>query len=204
MWTLAMFGVVVGAISGALVAGRKGMDAIGVLFLAVVTAIGGGSLRDILLGSYPIFWIQDPAYLLVAVSGGFLTVVITPVWGRISRFMPLADALVLALFTAMGAEKALELGHAWPIVVTMGVITGVAGGIIRDVLAAEVSRLFLKGELYSVAAIASVFAMLGLIRLGVDHRASLWIGVALCVAIRMAALRWGWTVPVLRLPKEGE
>jgi len=209
IYLLTLMGVAVGAISGALAAGRKNMDGIGVLILAVVTALGGGSLRDILLGVHPLFWIEDQTYLLLAAGVGLLTMVTSPLWLRLSRSLLVADAVSLALFTAMGAEKALDLNMPGAVVVTMGVITGVAGGIFRDVLTAEVSCLFLKGELYTVAAILSVLIVLLLVYLGLAKGPSLWIGTLFCVVIRLCAVRWGWTVPVFclqspRMHKFGE
>src|SRR5690606_24955623 len=132
LYMLDLFGTGVFAITGALAAGRKNLDLFGVFVLATVTAIGGGTLRDMALGASPVFWITDSGYLLVAGGGAILTVL----WARFTawspRALPVADAVGLATFTVIGAGKALELGAAPEIAVLMGVMTGVAGGMIRD------------------------------------------------------------------------
>lgn len=198
VYAMALAAVAVGAITGALVAGRKNMDGIGVLVLAVATGIGGGTLRDMLLGTQT-FWIHDQTYLLVAAGAGLATMWTAKIWLRLSKSLVIADAIALALFTGMGAEKAMDLQLSWALVVTMGVITGVAGGVMRDVLAAEVPCVFVKGEFYTTAAILAVLVMLLLHYAGLGKNASIIIGDVFCVALRLAALRWKWTLPVFRL-----
>lgn len=121
------------------------------------------------------------------------------IWLRLSKSLVVADAFALALFTGMGAEKAIDLQLSWALVVTMGVITGVAGGVIRDVLAAEVPCVFVKGEFYTTAAILAVLVMLLLHQTGIGKTFSIVAGDLFCVVIRLAAVRWKWTLPVFRL-----
>ena len=146
-------GVIVFAISGALVASRKQMDIVGFVLLGTVTGIGGGTLRDVLLGSNPVFWINAPAYLVacVAVSGiVFFTAHIPQ-----SRYQVLLwfDALGLGIFAVVGAEKALLMGTGPTVAIAMGVITATFGGILRDLLGAE-SPVVLSREIYVTAALA--------------------------------------------------
>jgi len=199
IYVLTVVAVAVGAISGALTAGRKQMDGIGVLVLASVTAVGGGTIRDVLLGVHPLFWVEDQTYLCSAAIAGLGTMWTAKIWLRYANALMIADAFGLALFTAMGAEKALNLGLGPVLVVVMGVITGVAGGIIRDVLAAEVSAVFIKGQLYASAAIAGVVVFLLLLHLGAPRSAAVCAEIAVCLGLRLAAVRWNWTVPVFHL-----
>lgn len=127
-------GVAVFALSGVLAAGRKSLDLLGVAVIAVVTAIGGGTLRDVLLDRHPIFWIADPAYLWVILAATVVTLGYVRLWIASRRALLMADALGLAFFTIGGVEIAQQTGHSDLIAVLMGTITGVAGGVLRDVL----------------------------------------------------------------------
>ena len=148
-----LFGTAVFAFSGVLVAGRLRMDAIGVIVLAAVTAIGGGTIRDLLIGASPIFWIQDPTYLWVILATAAAGMWLARVPRRLPWYaLPVADAFGLALFVVIGAKKALLFGTSGMVAVVMGVITGVAGGLIRDVLAREVPMVLQK-EIYATACI---------------------------------------------------
>ena len=129
-----LFGTAVFAFSGVLVAGRLRMDAIGVIVLAAVTAIGGGTIRDLLIGASPIFWIKDPTYLWVILGTSAFGMWLARVPSRLPWYaLPVADAFGLALFVVIGTKKALLFGTSDMVAVVMGVITGVAGGLIRDV-----------------------------------------------------------------------
>ena len=141
-----LFGTAVFAFSGVLVAGRLRMDAIGVIVLAAVTAIGGGTIRDLLIGASPIFWIQDPTYLWVILATAAAGMWLARVPRRLPWYaLPVADAFGLALFVVIGAKKALLFGTSGMVAVVMGVITGVAGGLIRDVLQLPASQTVVCG-----------------------------------------------------------
>jgi uncharacterized membrane protein YeiH len=142
------------AASGALAAGRKSFDWIGVGVIAVVTAIGGGTLRDLLLDRHPIFWIADTTYLWVVLAAAVATLLYVRRRRPPNGSLLVADALGLALFTISGAQVAEAQGLPALIVVTMGAITGAAGGVLRDVLCNEVPLLFGRATLYATAAIA--------------------------------------------------
>ncbi|QOV92314.1 trimeric intracellular cation channel family protein [Humisphaera borealis] len=197
---IGLLGVAVSAVSGALSAGRKQFDLIGVAVLALVTAIGGGTLRDILVDRRPIFWIADPTYIWVILAAAFATVLYArfrdPPW----QMLLVADALMLSFFTISGVWAAEERDHHALIVVTMGTITGSAGGVIRDVLSGEVPLLFKPAEpLYATASIAGGTMYVGLVKLGVAASLAGGIGMGVVLAIRIASIRWGWKLPVFRL-----
>ena len=143
------------AVSGALAAGRARLDLFGVAVIAAITAIGGGTLRDLLLNRHPIFWIRDPVYLAVIVVAALMTVAYLHVYSLPSHALMVADALGLALFAIAGAQIAEAAGLSPIIVVLMGTMTGVAGGVLRDLLTAQVP-LILREEIYATAAIVGI------------------------------------------------
>ncbi|MFN8513976.1 MAG: trimeric intracellular cation channel family protein, partial [Chloroflexia bacterium] len=145
---LDLCGVAVFAISGVASARRAGMDIFGILVIAVITAIGGGTLRDLLLGRQPVFWVQDAAYLIVITGAVAATLVYVRWWTTPTQLLDLADTGGLALFTVGGTQTALSLGTAWHAAIVMGMLSGCAGGILRDVLCGEVPYL-LRREVYA-------------------------------------------------------
>ncbi|HET7620649.1 MAG TPA: trimeric intracellular cation channel family protein [Gemmatimonadaceae bacterium] len=199
---LDLVGVGVFAISGALAAGRNRLDLFGVVVIALVTAIGGGTIRDVLLDRHPIFWISNPAYLIVILAAAVLTIV----WVRI-RQPPLvallvADALGLALFAISGAQIAENKALPALVVVMMGTITGVAGGMIRDVLTAQIPLVLRKGTLYASTAIGGIGVYLILQSLGSSRPTAAAIGMLTVVTLRFVSIAWGLSLPVFKI--EGE
>jgi len=185
--------VAVCAISGVLEAGRKEIDLLGVVIVALVAALGGGTLRDLLLDT-PIFWIADQTYLYAAVVAGIATF-FTARYVRLPRnLFVVPDAAGLALFAALGTQKALALGAPWLVASLMGVITGVFGGVLRDVLCNETPLIF-SGELYATAAWAGALLLVALSYAGVDPAWISLTAIALIFALRMAALRWNIRLP---------
>jgi len=168
----------------------------------VVTAIGGGTLRDVLLERHPIFWIANPTYLVVCLIATALTLLYTRLRIPAFRALVIADALGLAFFTIGGVQIAEMAGLSGLLAVLMGVITGVAGGVIRDVLCAEIPLILRKGQLYASAAIAGAALYLGLERLGVAHDPAALLGMAAIVAIRFAAIIWRLELPVVSIDEE--
>lgn len=152
-YVLELLGVAVFAISGILAAGRKSLDWLGAAVIAIVTAIGGGTLRDVLLDRHPIFWIVDPTYLLVILAATGVTLGYVHLRIPAPRALPVADALGLAFFTIGGVQIAQQAGLRGLLAVLMGVITGVAGGLIRDVLCAEIPLILRRGRRYATSAI---------------------------------------------------
>ncbi|MFY8273841.1 trimeric intracellular cation channel family protein [Pseudoalteromonas sp. SSDWG2] len=194
-----LLGVAVFAISGTLLAHEKSMDGFGVIVLAAVTAIGGGTLRDVIL-DLPVFWVHDTSYFITIL----LTVFVTIIWLNYKPNFPhyllqLADALGIAFFAIMGAQKALESGVPAMTAIIMGVLTGCFGGMIRDVLAREVPML-LKGPLYAVACLFGASVYIGLMSLGVANQHAMWIGGLTTLVVRLIALKWNISVHVFRYP----
>ena len=159
------------AISGALAAGRKSLDWLGVAVIAVVTAIGGGTVRDVLLDRHPIFWIADPKYLVVCLAATALTLVYVHLRIPAFRALFVADALGLAFFTIGGVQIAEMAGLSGLLALLMGLITGVVGGVARDVLLAEIPLILRRGQLYASAAIVGAALYLLLERAGVPRDA---------------------------------
>ncbi|MBD2461544.1 trimeric intracellular cation channel family protein [Oscillatoria sp. FACHB-1407] len=203
-YLLELLGVAVFAVSGALAAGRKSLDLLGVFVIAVVTAIGGGTLRDVLLDRHPIFWIENPLYLIVILIAAALTLVYTQFRQPPNRALLIADALGLALFAISGAQLAEQANLPAIIVVLMGTITGVAGGVIRDVILAEIPLILRRGNIYATAAIAGIIVYLILQGIGVNRSIASLVGMTAIATLRLIAITWGITLPVYSLPNHGE
>jgi len=200
LYALSLLGVAVFAASGALAAGRKSFDWIGVGVIAVVTAIGGGTLRDLLLDRHPIFWIEDTTYLWFVPAAAVATLLYVRRRRPPNGSLLVADALGLALFTISGAQVAEAQGLPALIVVTMGAITGAAGGVLRDVLCNEVPLLFGPSDtLYATAAIAGASAYLGLQAAGVERTVAALLGMAVVAGLRLAAIAWQLRLPGARV-----
>ncbi|ATJ81489.1 trimeric intracellular cation channel family protein [Halomonas beimenensis] len=196
VYWLDMAGVIVFALSGVILACRSRMDPFGMLVLAAVTGIGGGTLRDLVLGVRPVFWVSDPAYLWVILATVGLSVLGFHYIHRLSRvFLPVADAFGLALFTVIGTHKALTLAAPGVVAVLMGLLTGVAGGMIRDVLARRVPMV-LRQEIYATASIAGGVAFVGLDALGAPFGATVAAALATTLGLRLAAIHWRLALPV--------
>lgn len=192
---LDLMGIFVFAISGALVAVRKELDVFGVIVLAMCTGLGGGFLRDVLIGAAPPAALADWRYLLVPVGAGLLTFWLHPTLGRMERSMLVVDALGLALFSPAGALKAVDYGLGILPATLMGMVTGIGGGIIRDILAGRVPLVLRPGILYAIPATAgSAVAVLGL-KLGF-HNLPVTLAGAIVVAVwRLLAIWRHWQAP---------
>jgi uncharacterized membrane protein YeiH len=185
-------GVTVFALTGALAAARDRHDIITFWFFAVVTGIGGGTLRDLLIGA-PVFWIGDATYLGIGLAAALAVWFLAPYLERAKTLIWL-DALGLAVYAVIGAAKALALGVGPFVSIAMGVLTACFGGVIRDVLAVQPSAL-LKREITVSAALLSAAGFVGLVAVGVPP---LWAGVAGAGAgfgLRAGAIHYGWALP---------
>lgn len=190
------FGIAVGALSGVLAARGRRLDLFGVLVLALVTALGGGSLRDVIAGDTPVSWLRSPPYLYTAGATAILGFFVCRTWEPPSNLFQIADAFSLAFFTIAGTQKGLALGFAIVPAITLGVITGVAGGIIRDVLTSRVPMVF-QPEIYLYATAAFVGALGYCLLLPViGNPTVMWLGVALTLALRLSAIRYRLALPV--------
>jgi len=185
------------AISGALVAVRHRLDLFGVLVLSFAAATAGGITRDVLLGATPPVALVDWRYLGVSVVAGLVTFYRHRQVSKLRNPVQLSDAVGLALFAVVGASKALTLGLGPVGAVMLGVVTGVGGGILRDVLVAQVPAV-LQRELYAVAAMAGAIAFVALREAGIAQAPAAVTGAGLCFAVRWLAIRRGWGLPVAR------
>ncbi|RCV87204.1 trimeric intracellular cation channel family protein [Billgrantia montanilacus] len=196
VYWLDMAGVIVFALSGVILACRSQMDPFGMLVLAAVTGIGGGTLRDLVLGVRPVFWVADPTYLWVILATVGLSVVGFHYIHRLSRvFLPVADAFGLALFTVIGAHKALQLEAPGVVAVLMGLLTGVAGGMMRDLLARRVPMV-LRQEVYATASIAGGITYVVLFALEAPWVLTISLALSMTLGLRLAAIHWHLSLPV--------
>ncbi len=195
---LDVIGTAVFAVTGALAAGRKRMDVFGVVVLGCVTALGGGTMRDLILGIRPVFWITETPYLAVAVLASAGTYLL----GRRFRFpdglLVHLDAVGLAVFTVVGFQRGLHTTHNPFIAIVMGMTTGVAGGMIRDILSAEMP-LILQREIYASASLCGAALLAALSQLKVPPLAAVPASAAVTLAIRLVAVRWKLSLPVFSL-----
>jgi len=195
---LDLFGTAVFAVSGALAAGRKRMDIFGVVVLGAVTALGGGTLRDVILGARPVFWISDPTYLAVAALAAAGTFAVARGWRLPETVLPYADAAGLAIFTVVGFQKGFQETGMYGIGIIMGMTTGVAGGMIRDVLSGEIP-LILRKEIYASASLCGAALLALLTYLGLPDFFMILVALLATLGIRLAALHWKLSLPLFRL-----
>lgn len=188
-------GVAAQAAAGVLDAGRKPFDLFGLVVVALAAALGGGSLRDVLLGR-SVFWIADQHYLIAAIVASLATFALVRFVRLPSRLFLLPDAIGLALFTVSGTQIALGLGATWLVASLMGVITGSFGGIVRDVLCNEVPLVF-SGELYATAAWVGALTLVALAGAGVSPGWAALAGGSVVLLTRLCAIRFKWRLPLL-------
>ncbi|MCO6383081.1 trimeric intracellular cation channel family protein [Oceanicola sp. 502str15] len=191
------FGLCVFAVTGALVASRKEMDVVGFVLLAVVTGVGGGTVRDLVLGLAPVFWVETPAYLLVCAGVGAAVFFLAHIPNSRYRVLLWFDAVGLALFAVTGAERALDAGAPGSVAVAMGVATASFGGILRDLLGGE-EPVILRREIYVTAALAGALTLALADSAGVVREVALMAGFAVALALRAAGIWWGLSLPRYR------
>lgn len=195
-YPLELMGTFMFAISGALAVRDKDHDLLGAGFTGFITAIGGGSLRDVLLGSYPLVWIGD-VYFMYAIFLGILSAFLFPKFLlKLRKTMFLFDTLGIAFFTVLGVEKALSLGVSVEIAAIMGMFSAVMGGVIRDTLTNEIPILF-KKEIYASACLAGAILYLILNHFGLERDYNLLISISVIIAIRLVAVKYELTLPRL-------
>ncbi len=201
---LDLFGVAVFAVSGALTAARNRLDLFGVLVVAAIAAVGGGTLRDVLLDRRP-FWMTDVSYLATSSAAAVVTILAAQKghFGRRRLFQALlvADAFGLALFAATGARVAELAGASAVVAVFLGAMTGVAGGAMRDVLCNDVP-LILRRHIYATAALAGATVYILASRMGLEPGVSITVGATTAFVLRMAAMGWGLHLPVIHIEVE--
>jgi uncharacterized membrane protein YeiH len=190
-------GVIVFAMTGALVASRRQMDALGFVLLGTVTGIGGGTIRDVLLDRHPLVWIEQPLYLALCILVSLLVFVTAHLVQSRLKLLLWLDAVGLALYATIGAERALEAGTSPLVAVVMGMITATFGGIVRDLLGGERSIIF-SPEIYVTAAVAAALAFVALDRLGVPREIGISAAILIGFVLRAGALTRGWSLPRYR------
>ena len=184
-------GVFVFALSGALLASRKGMDLFGFIVLALMPAIGGGTIRDIVL-DVPVFWTLDKNYLLLTLIAAVLTFAGYRLIERVKRPLVWFDAVGLSVFCVLGAAKTLQITNDAVVAVVMGVVSAVAGGIIRDVIAND-PPMVLRSEIYATAAFLGALVYVGFVSFGLPWAE--WAGVIAALAARGSGIVFGWSLP---------
>jgi Predicted membrane protein len=188
------------AMSGALAAGRRNMDAFGVAVIAFVTALGGGTIRDLMLGHFPISWTQRPDYVYLVVGAGLLTTVLARFMHRLRVVFLVLDAMGLVAFSLIGCDVALRMGYAIPIVVMAGMVTGISGGILRDVLCNRVPLVF-RQELYASVSLVVCGLYLGMLHSGAGQDAATLAAFGLGFGLRLLAIWRGWKLPTFSYQK---
>lgn len=197
IYLLDLCAVAVCAITATLEARRRELDLFGVIVIAVISGIGGGTVRDILLGRLPVYWIHNPIYVVVGMVAGTLTFFLGRRIKLPKNFFLIPDAVGLALFTVIGTSIALKFDTPWLIASLMGVITGVFGGVIRDILCNEVPLIF-RTDIYATASLAGALLLIVLDHFDVSHNRAILLAMTAIVVIRLAAIRWHIHLPRLR------
>jgi len=200
---LDLVGAGVFAVTGALAAGSKRMDIFGVVVLGCVTAFGGGTLRDLILGIRPVFWISNTCYLWVATLAAIGTYLLARRYRPPAIGLMYIDAIGLAVFTIIGFQFTINQTQNYSIAIVMGVTTGVFGGIIRDVLSAEV-LLILRREIYASASLCGAALLALLFNLQLPRSLSVSVALLTTLIICIAALRWNLALPIFQLKSNRE
>jgi len=182
------------AMTAALAAGRRDMDWIGVCTVACITALGGGSVRDVLLGHYPLTWVKHPEYLWMTAGAALLTALMAPIMKHLHKVFLWLAALGLVVFTVIGCLVALEMQLPVTIVLVSGMITGCAGGVLRDVLCNDIPLLFRK-ELYASVSMVTGALFMAAMHFNVHVNVAMVGSMLIGLALRMLALRFNWQMP---------
>jgi len=189
--------VAVFALTGALVASRSQLDIVGFIFIASLTAVGGGTLRDVLLDR-TVFWIDNPAHLGVATASAILVFFTAHLLESRYRAILWLDACALAIAVPAGVGAATAAGMGWPVVLVMGVVTGCMGGLMRDVVCNEVPLVLKQGELYVTCAFAGTLAAILAPLAGIGGGAALATCAAVTLTLRAGSIAFGWSLPAYR------
>ena len=193
IYALDLIAVVVFAVTGALVASRKEMDVFGFSMLGAVTGVGGGTVRDVLLGQTPVFWIRDPTYILLCVATSVLVFFTAHLPQSRYRVLLWLDCIGLSLVCVLGAQRGLDANAGVVVAIVMGVVTATFGGIIRDILGAE-SPLVLRKEIYVTAAMIGAAIYVGAVAVGLEAALAGCLGFGCCFAVRGLAITYRWSL----------
>lgn len=195
LYIIYLIAITTEAMSGALAAGRRNMDMFGVALIAFVTALGGGTVRDVILGHYPIGWTQHPNYIYLTIGAGLFTMVVARFMHHLKTLFLVLDAMGLVAFTIIGCSVAQELSYSTVVVVMSGMITGVFGGILRDILCNRTPIVLMK-ELYASVSLLVALLYLGMQHFGIHHDITLLVAFVVGLGVRLSAIYWKWSLPV--------
>jgi uncharacterized membrane protein YeiH len=190
--------VFVFALTGGLVASRAQLDVVGFVFIAALTAIGGGTIRDLILGRPQVFWVAEPVYLSIVCFAALLTFLGAHLIHRRYNLLVWLDAVALCVAVSAGMQTARDLGASWPIEIVMGVMTGCLGGLMRDVVCNEVPLVLKQGEIYVTAAFAGAVTGIALSALGSTDQIATAACVGMTFALRAGGIALGWRLPIYR------
>ncbi|EGK8255050.1 trimeric intracellular cation channel family protein [Campylobacter coli] len=199
---LYIIGISAEGMTGALAAGRHKMDLFGVIFIALVTAIGGGSIRDVLLGHYPLTWVEHPEYIILICFCALVATKIPRIVSRLESLFLTLDAIGLVVFSILGAQIAIEQNHGLIIAISAAVITGVFGGILRDILCMRIPLVFQKEIYAGIAIIAGAIYYTLMVYLELHALICTLVTLFVGVAARLLAIKYQWSLPVFSYNEE--
>ncbi|MGP6173843.1 trimeric intracellular cation channel family protein [Corynebacterium sp. A21] len=192
---LFVIGITAEAVTAALSAGRQRMDLFGVLAIASMTSLGGGTVRDVMLGHYPLTWVGEPRYLLAVWAAALITVSISWLMHYFRVIFLVLDAIGLSVFAVLGAQTALSMGHGLVIAVVAAVVTGVFGGVLRDIFSDRMPLVF-SSEIYAMVAVVAALLYVGLLELQVEENVAIIVTLIVAFVIRLFAIYYKMGLPV--------